>query len=539
MSKFRWIWLSIGLIYFQNARAQDLSLGRVAQYLFNGDVKDAVGTNHGTNFGAIPTTDRFGNPNSAYEFDGMNDYIEIPSIPAVDFGADQDFTVSLWAWISPIQKDMTGNNNDIFGKWDALITSGYPYALRYWNEAAAINNQHKIFTHRYDTDACNGLSGMTASCMITTGTWHHLVFKKEGSQLSYYQDIDLMGTVTDNSTLTCDTKNGLPILVGTRDKTRRMFTGKIDDISLYNRALSKVEINSLFDIEKIQVNTPRIVDFSFEQQVSPALLDSTLHTITAEMKCDADLSNLVANFILSDNTSAFVDLKEQFTGKTANDYTLPVIYTLRNTSDLCLQQDWTVLVKTTITETLGVTDFKAFGIPEQIDSTVIDPSGFTITLTVDCQTDKSALVAEFIVSPGAKAYVNGIEQASNISINDYSVPVVYTLINENECSARDWKVIVGNQTVVSKAMLENDPDSYFVPNVITPNGDRFNETFAIGKNLSGSKLTIYNRWGKKVYQNATYRDEFDGRNLVPGTYYYSLQNPCIESPVKGTLHIFR
>jgi gliding motility-associated-like protein len=69
------------------------------------------------------------------------------------------------------------------------------------------------------------------------------------------------------------------------------------------------------------------------------------------------------------------------------------------------------------------------------------------------------------------------------------------------------------------------------PNIFTPNGDSKNEFFII-KNLedyTNSKLTIYNRWGKIVYQNDDYKNDWDGkhyksgRNVDAGTYYYIVE----------------
>ena len=57
----------------------DLSDGLVAYYPFNGNADDESGNgNHGTVNGATLTIDRFGNENSAYSFDGIDDYIDIP-----------------------------------------------------------------------------------------------------------------------------------------------------------------------------------------------------------------------------------------------------------------------------------------------------------------------------------------------------------------------------------------------------------------------------------------------------------------------------
>jgi gliding motility-associated-like protein len=67
----------------------------------------------------------------------------------------------------------------------------------------------------------------------------------------------------------------------------------------------------------------------------------------------------------------------------------------------------------------------------------------------------------------------------------------------------------------------------FIPNVITPNNDDYNESL----NLTGfdvTKLEIFNRWGTKVYEKSNYLDEWHGQNMSGGqlpdsTYYYVIQ----------------
>jgi len=54
----------------------------VAEYLFNGNADDASGNGfHGVVHSATPAPDRFGNPNSAYAFDGKDDYIVVSPPP--------------------------------------------------------------------------------------------------------------------------------------------------------------------------------------------------------------------------------------------------------------------------------------------------------------------------------------------------------------------------------------------------------------------------------------------------------------------------
>lgn len=71
-----------------------LNTGLVLHYPLNGNANDVSGNNNnGTVFGATAAADRFGNPNSAMSFDGVNDYIDVPDGTYFNGG---DFTISCW-----------------------------------------------------------------------------------------------------------------------------------------------------------------------------------------------------------------------------------------------------------------------------------------------------------------------------------------------------------------------------------------------------------------------------------------------------------
>lgn len=61
-----------------------------------------------------------------------------------------------------------------------------------------------------------------------------------------------------------------------------------------------------------------------------------------------------------------------------------------------------------------------------------------------------------------------------------------------------------------------------VPNIFTPNGDTFNETFFV-ENLDqypGSGVKIYNRWGRNVFEHDDYKNDWNGEKLADGIYFY-------------------
>jgi gliding motility-associated-like protein len=66
---------------------------------------------------------------------------------------------------------------------------------------------------------------------------------------------------------------------------------------------------------------------------------------------------------------------------------------------------------------------------------------------------------------------------------------------------------------------------FFIPNLITPNGDKVNDMFEIVGLPINSELRIYNRWGERVYENKNYDNSWNGEPLPDGVYYYDLTLP--------------
>jgi gliding motility-associated-like protein len=79
-----------------------------------------------------------------------------------------------------------------------------------------------------------------------------------------------------------------------------------------------------------------------------------------------------------------------------------------------------------------------------------------------------------------------------------------------------------------------------VPNVFTPNGDGYNDNFFI-QNIENRdwSLQVFNRWGKKVYENRSYKNDWDGADLSSGVYYYLLQSNSLNKKLKGWVQLIK
>lgn len=83
------------------------------------------------------------------------------------------------------------------------------------------------------------------------------------------------------------------------------------------------------------------------------------------------------------------------------------------------------------------------------------------------------------------------------------------------------------------------PCQIVIPNIITPNGDGANDVFKI-TNIEfhpNAVLTVYDRWGKKVYENQNYKNDWNGSGINDGTYFYILDVPD-DKKYNGFITIF-
>jgi len=193
-------------------------------------------------------------------------------------------------------------------------------------------------------------------------------------------------------------------------------------------------------------------------QTGPAVIDALEHTVNVVVNKGTDRTNLVATFTLSDGAVAKVNGVEQVSGQTANDFTSPVAYTV--IAEDGTEQNWVV----TITEELNSANhILAFSLDGQASEAVIDTAAHSVFNEVPKGTGLTSLVATFRLSEGAVAKVNGIDQISGVTANDYTNPVTYTVMAEDG-TAQDWLVTVAEElssanNIISFSFIEQISDA--------------------------------------------------------------------------------
>jgi Concanavalin A-like lectin/glucanases superfamily/IPT/TIG domain len=214
-----------------------LSDGLLAYYPFNGDAFDESGNAiNGTVHGATLTNDRFDNPNSAYSFNGINNYISLS--PPDSFINLNSYSISLW--VKPIAN---------YYNWGEIIigigsaTSPYLQSINY---DASLST---LFASSYNIGT-NPVQSYAKSCCFGPDQWVHVAITRDNTSINIFTNGILITSQTtnqiNNQIANYGTSPFAAILGGRSNlSSSNFFKGVIDEVRLYDRVLSDTEINQL------------------------------------------------------------------------------------------------------------------------------------------------------------------------------------------------------------------------------------------------------------------------------------------------------
>ena len=207
--------------------------GLVGWWPFNGNANDESGNgNNGSINGAILTTDRNGVVNQAYSFDGVNQSISINHSVSLNFSN----TYSIDYWV---------NNYNSTGGWYSTISKDH------WSEGSGFINY--IGTSQVFSVNCPNISNN--STYIPVNSWSKITIVYSNGSITMYKNGEMIFS-ENQSFLACSESmtfgarhfnNGLGL--------DNFFKGKLDDIGIWNRALTDCEIKDLYNSQLGSTNS--------------------------------------------------------------------------------------------------------------------------------------------------------------------------------------------------------------------------------------------------------------------------------------------
>jgi len=225
--------------------------GLVSWYSFTGNANDMSGNgNNATVNGAVLTSDRFGNSNAAYSYDGINDYLHgnASSFPS------GDRTIALWFYTTNINVGSAGMQ--VFGyggglcdqSWLMQMDNSTPFTSFFTDSSYEVS----IGCNTWLSALPFGVNGSPAN---PNNNWHQWVITNGPGGIYYYFDGNYAGGVTTSIGNTmvagkkffmgsCPDSTGL---VAYQDAYLNNWNGKLDDIGVWNRQLTQQEITALYN----------------------------------------------------------------------------------------------------------------------------------------------------------------------------------------------------------------------------------------------------------------------------------------------------
>jgi Concanavalin A-like lectin/glucanases superfamily/Divergent InlB B-repeat domain/Immunoglobulin I-set domain len=261
------------------ASAAPLPPGLVASWRGETDASDSIGGNHGAFFAGLigqpPSITMAGKVGSAFEFDGTV-HVRVPDSPAL-----RPAQITVEAWVFP-----TGTGAGL----QTIIARG--------SSTNEDDTWALVLVNRMPQFSSQGNHAVQGPFAIALNQWTHLATSFDGSVTRIYVNGVQVHTRLDPGILVYDPVD-LPMTIGSdwaSNQSSSRFLGRIDEVSLYNRALTGDEIVSIYHADFVGK------DFDLPYFTSPAHLPDASGGVTYSHQCSTVLGSAPVTFSLSKGT---------------------------------------------------------------------------------------------------------------------------------------------------------------------------------------------------------------------------------------------
>jgi len=544
---------TIVLIFFINSLIAQSVL--VASYPFNGNANDVSGNNnHGVLGGEINnpilTTDRFGNPNSAYEFGGFfnKNWIRVPNHPSMHF--TNTMSISLWFQ----QCSFDGMNG-----WGQYVSNGYFMLMSKAGDGIAANpgiwfGSHTDVNNDLTLSFCNknGYGSPVNFCEDTifkcfnNCQWLHVTVVIDNTLWKMYINGQLKKQKTINLA-DFTSANQQDLLLGRMDGGGTIwypFYGKIDDVNVYSGVLTETEIIALYGnyVDSLAVNNTVFIDSISVTFTCPSNLHGSIivHTDTIannyQYSIDGGLS--------FQNSNSFYNLAQ-------GSYSLKV-------KSICATFDTIIIISS---PTLNVT-VQAF--PQEIcngKSSLLSSSGASIySWSHNLGNASSHIVSPNVTTTYSVDYFDdfGCSGSQDIIVTVNPQPIANFSASEKVIEFKNLEVkfkdlsidadswfwdfgdgnnsilqnplhIFSNQGIYKVSLLVANNSmcedlfsdtiivvynpTFYMPNAFKPSSsEHVNASVGpVGEDIENLEFFVYDRWGKLVFYSNEVHRKWDGR----------------------------
>lgn len=505
------------------AQAQiNLTQGLIMYFPFTGNATDASGNgNIATVNGPVLTTDRFGTANSAYHFDGIDDFISLVNGPGMK--PQYPFSFACWGRIY----NVTTGTNTMFMN-DYVDDSDYG---TWYNFSSTANGFLGANVGDGGTPAPQNRLSKVTTTNIVMGTWYHFaaVVNSETDMKLYINCDEVPGNYSGTGAGLIYSANGQGVIGkgdgGPPNIPPSFIEADLDEVRFYNRALNPDEVKALY-----------------YWPVYPPALTYQLPTDTLNIQCGSTVNidgtaQGIISYTWDDNTTSptktfstpgtyIVTVSDGcFTG----DDTLTVtasqgapVLTLTAPGTVCVGSSTTI----TASGATGYTWSPATGLNTTtgpvVVATLTDTTTYTVTGTSACG-NATASITINAVNQIQPLFTYSVDECSGLTTTANLGPQTGNYlwvwdggdttstfspqISFMNAGQHDVFLISNPGTACADTLRQNiattasEKELVYIPNSFTPNGDGINEYFGVytAQTCLEGELYIFDNWGEEVF----------------------------------------
>jgi uncharacterized repeat protein (TIGR01451 family) len=253
--------------------------GLVGEWHFDGDAKDSSGNgNDGTIYGATFVDGKFG---KALSFDGVDDYVN--TILPYFTGSDE---ITISAWIK------TTSASQLKGVVMSGETADYgTQGLIFYNSAGKISG--------FFGTGIYGTSVVTCTSNINDGKWHFIVATHNSNRNNIYVDGVIENDVTA-SKLSAGASGtfGMGAFPTQRWPTSWFFPGSIDEVHIYNRALSAEEVKANYEGNQTALSITKTASPTSIKQGQTTTITLTVKNTGSTEIGDIEIADAIPKYLI-------------------------------------------------------------------------------------------------------------------------------------------------------------------------------------------------------------------------------------------------
>ncbi|MBT7270036.1 MAG: hypothetical protein HN829_04005, partial [Candidatus Marinimicrobia bacterium] len=199
--------------------------------------------------------------NYSLSFDGNDDYVTIPHSSSFN---NNTISISVWVYL-----DTAPSSSESYLLFKGTDT-GSPYTDRYWGlRLSGGSNMHVdgefVISGSYYIISSNSVS-------LDTGNWHHILLTYDGSEIKLIIDSIEVNSLSASGTLSSGSDN---VILAYMPPVGYPFSGYLDAVSIWDRAISSSEINGLLDTELTGSEDDLVGYWNFNEGTGTTLTDQT------------------------------------------------------------------------------------------------------------------------------------------------------------------------------------------------------------------------------------------------------------------------